>query len=218
MTQIAWQPRLFDAGAKPRFDATFATRVRTPLDATSWIELVPGWLANPDALFAELLDALPWEQRERYMYTGMVTEPRLTAELDGFADAPTPLLAEAAQILSTHYGVRYDGLWCNLYRDGRDSTAWHGDRISCQREDCIVPVLTLGSSRRFLVKPREGGPSLVLRPQAGDLVVMGGRCQRDFVHSVPKTAEPCGARISLNFMSREQGFGRERRTRRALGV
>jgi len=205
MTQVAWQPQLLDASAEPRVDVSFATRRRTALDATSWVEVVPRWLTNPDALFARLLEAVPWEQRERYMYTGMVTEPRLTAEILDFAAAPSALLAAAAAALSTHYGVRYDSLWLNLYRDGRDSTAWHGDRISCKRDDCIVPVLTLGASRRFLLKPKAGGRSLVLRPAAGDLVVMGGRCQRDWLHAVPKTAEPCGARISLNFMSREQG-------------
>lgn len=206
MVQVAWQPRLLDSTAKPCVDASFATRQRTALDTTSWIEVVPRWLANPDALFAHLLDALRWEQRERYMYTGMVTEPRLTAELHDFAAAPSPLLVEAAAALSTQYGVQYDGLWCNLYRDGRDSTAWHGDRISCKRDECVVPVLTLGATRRFLIKPKQGGRSVVFRPAAGDLLVMGGRCQRDWLHAVPKTAEPCGARISLNFMSREQGF------------
>ena len=213
MVQVAWQPRLLDSTEKPSVDASFATRVRTQLDATSWIEVVPRWLANPDALFARLLDALPWEQRERYMYTGMVTEPRLTAELRELAAAPSPLVLAAAAALSTHYGVRYDGLWCNLYRDGRDSTAWHGDRISCKRDDCVVPVLTLGATRRFLIKSRQGGRSVAFRPAAGDLLVMGGRCQRDWLHAVPKTAEPCGARISLNFMSREQGAGERRRGR-----
>ena len=95
MVQAAWQPRLLDSTAKPCVDASFSTRQRTALDATSWIEVVPRWLANPDALFAHLLDALPWEQRERYMYTGMVTEPRLTAELRDLATAPSPLLVGA---------------------------------------------------------------------------------------------------------------------------
>lgn len=212
MAQVAWQPLLLDADAEPCVDASFARRARTALDATSWVEVVPRWLANPDVLFARLLEAVPWEQRERYMYTGMVTEPRLTAEIQDFAAAPSVLLAEAATALSTHYGVRYDSLWLNLYRDGRDSTAWHGDHISCKRDACIVPVLTLGATRRFLLKRRDGGRSLVLRPAAGDLVVMGGRCQRDWQHAVPKTAEPVGARMSLNFMSREQG--REARSRR----
>lgn len=144
------------------------------------------------------------------MFERMVLEPRLTAEIACLADAPQSL-RDAADALSARYGVRYDHLWLNLYRDGQDSTAWHGDRISCRRELCIVPVLTLGATRRFLIKPRAGGPSHAFRPGAGDLIVMGGRCQRDWVHAVPKAADVIGARISVNFQSFAQGAPSERR-------
>src|SRR4029453_13643977 len=98
----------------------------------------------------------------------------------------------------------YDSLWLNLYRDGNDSTGWHRDRFSCWRAFCIVPVLTLGATRRFLLKPRHGGASIPLKPRSGDLVVMGGRCQLDWVHCVPKTDETTGLRISVNFQSSAQ--------------
>jgi alkylated DNA repair dioxygenase AlkB len=190
-----FQPTLFDppepAGSR-----------RVALDASSWIELLPGWLERPAELFARLRGAAPWEQRERMMYDREVTEPRLTAEFAELGAAP-PELRSAAERLSTQYGVRYDGLWLNFYRDGRDSTAWHGDRISLRRE-CTVPVLTLGATRRFLIKPSDGGSSLALWPASGDLVVMGGRCQRDYVHSVPKSTSAVGPRISVNFQSSEQ--------------
>jgi alkylated DNA repair dioxygenase AlkB len=177
---------------------------RVQLDARSWIELIPGWLVGADALFACLLDTLPWEQRTRPMFERVVLEPRLTAEIRSLADAPHPALRHAADALSTRYGVRYDHLWVNLYRDGRDSTAWHRDRFSCRREQCIVPVLTLGATRRFSIKPRAGGASHGFRPAAGDLIVMGGWCQRDWVHAVPKAVDVLGARISINFQSSEQ--------------
>jgi len=195
--KVGFQPRLFEVpeDAAPR---------RVALDATSWIELVPGWLPDPEALFAELRDGARWEQRDRRMYEKTVTEPRLTAEIGDVATAPSAL-REAVARLATQYGVSYDSLWLNFYRDGQDSTAWHGDRISCRRDDCVVPVLTLGATRRFLIKPRTGGSSLALWPAAGDLVVMGGRCQRDFVHSVPKAPELREPRVSVNFQSSEQG-------------
>jgi len=211
MARVAWQPQLFGASAAPPVDRAFATRERIALDDGSWVEIVSRWLADPDALFARLLDACAWEQRKRYMYTGLVTEPRLTAEIPSLDASPSSLVREAADALSTRYGVRYDSVWLNLYRDGRDSTAWHGDHISCKRDDCVVPVLTLGATRRFLLKPKDGGKSHVFQPAAGDLVVMGGRCQVDWVHAVPKTARPSAARISLNFMSSEQGREPNRR-------
>ena len=202
MRTEARQPSLFGAHDEP------ARRVA--LDAGSWLEVVPGWLAEPAALFDCLLRAAPWEQRDRRMYERMVTEPRLTAEIRELAHAPEALRA-AADRLSTQYGVRYDSVWLNLYRDGHDSTAWHGDRISCRRDDCTVPVLTLGATRRFLIKPRTGGASRAFWPESGDLVVMGGRCQRDWMHSVPKAPETRDARISANFQSSEQGRPAPRR-------
>lgn len=197
------QPVLF-AGDDMELDLTFATARRIQLDATSWVEHVPGWLAGSEQLLAAVAAGASWEQRHRWMYDRMVVEPRLTAEYPDLADAPQPMLHAAAAALSGHYAVPYDGLWVNLYRDHRDSTGWHGDRPTCKRDECVVPVLSLGATRRFLLRPREGGRSTALIPAGGDLIVMGGRCQADWRHCVPKQATPAGMRISVNFSSRLQ--------------
>ena len=181
-------------------DSTFGAAHRIQLDATSWIEHVPGWLTGSEQLLAALIASAGWEQRDRWMVNRMVVEPRLTAEYTDLADAPEPTLRTAVAALSNHYGVPYDGLWMNFYRDHRDSTGWHGDWPTCKRDECIVPVLSLGATRRFLLKPRQGGRSITLTPAGGDLVVMGGRCQRDWRHCVPKQATPAGARVSVNFL------------------
>jgi alkylated DNA repair dioxygenase AlkB len=200
---LIWQPSLFEAPRRAAEDAPRPS-ARRSLDADSWVELLPGWLADPEPLFHRLLEAAPWEQRDRWLFDRMVTEPRLTAEYRELADVPHPALAEAAEVLSRTYGVRYDHVWLNLYRDGHDSTAWHRDRFSCRRAECIVPVLSLGATRRFLLRRRKGGPSVPFRLSSGTLLVMGGRCQQDWVHSVPKAEGAVGARISVNFQSSEQ--------------
>ena len=199
----ASQPTLFGSGCVA-LDESFAGATRIGLDDRSWVEVVPGWLRGSDALLEVLLHAVAWEQRTRWMYDRVVDEPRLTAEITDLGAAPHAILRDAAALLSTHYRVPYDGLWLNLYRDEHDSTSWHGDRISCRRSECIVPVLTLGAQRRFLLKSRRGGPSIRFAPAAGDLLVMGGRCQRDWQHCVPKVARACGLRVSINFQSRLQ--------------
>jgi alkylated DNA repair dioxygenase AlkB len=140
-----------------------------------------------------------FEQRDRWMYTQRMVEPRLTAEYPEVGNAPQAMLQQIASALSEHYSVTYRSLWINLYRDQRDSTAWHGDVIGKVQEQSTVPVLTLGATRRFLIRPADGGPSRVFRPVSGDLIVMGGRCQRDWRHCVPKQTEPAGPRISINF-------------------
>ena len=197
------QPSLF-ATADVTIDETFSSAVRHELDVTSWVDVVPGWLAGDETLLARLVDAVPFAQHQRWMYNQLFDEPRLTAEYPRIADVPEPFVRVIAAELSRRYGVTYDGLWLNLYRDERDSTGWHGDWATCKRERCIVPVLSLGATRRFLLKPRAGGASTGFTVTGGALVVMGGRCQRDWLHSVPKQARAAGARVSLNFESSSQ--------------
>lgn len=185
-------------------DLAFATAKRIALDAHSWVEVVPGWLSGSQLLLKRLATAVPWRQRDRRLFEQTFIEPRLTAEYRSPDEVSDGSLNEAMRALSQHYGVVYDSLWLNLYRDGQDSTGWHRDRFSCRLPECIVPVLTLGATRRFLVKPRNGGTSLIFKPGSGDLIVMGGRAQQDWVHCVPKEPGIAECRISVNFQSSMQ--------------
>jgi len=198
VTQTQRQGDLFD-DLPPEVDARFATARRIDLDQTSWVEHVPGWLQGSGVLFDELLATAPWEQRYRMMFARRFIEPRLTAEYPDIAGAPQALLHTVTDALSEHYGVPYRKLWMNQYRTHRDSTGWHGDLIGKVQETSTVPVLSLGATRRFLIKPTAGGPSESFTVASGDLIVMGGRSQRDWRHSVPKQTTPAGTRISVNF-------------------
>jgi alkylated DNA repair dioxygenase AlkB len=192
-----YQASFFGNDAAPDFDFSQARRIA--LDGSSWIEHIPNWLGQPDQLFAELMERAPWLQRDRWMYTRTVIEPRLTADYPDIKEVPLQALRDIAEALSDHYGVRYRSLWVNLYRDQHDSTAWHGDNIGRIQARSIVPVLTLGATRRFVIRPTSGGQTSTFRPVSGDLLVMGGRAQRDWRHCVPKETTPSGPRISINF-------------------
>jgi alkylated DNA repair dioxygenase AlkB len=193
------------AGDQPlEFDNDFAEIERHDLDEHSWIEVIPRLIRSPESLFEQLGRELDWSQRQRWIYNRKVDEPRLTADYPQIEDAPVAALRTLASRFSEIYDVPYDGVWVNLYRDQRDSTSWHGDYISCKGEICTVPVLTLGHPRRFLIKPRGGGKSTRFVPDSGDLIVMRGRCQSDWLHAVPKQTVPASARISVNFQSTAQ--------------
>jgi alkylated DNA repair dioxygenase AlkB len=129
------------------------------------------------------------------MYDRIVAEPRLTTRAWDDPPAPLPAMADA---LSAHYGCDLSTVSANLYRDGRDSVAWHGDRVGRQRQHTIVAIVSLGEPRRFLLRPVVGGRSIRLTPGSGDLLVLGGTCQRTWQHSVPKCAH-AGPRISVMF-------------------
>lgn len=196
---LAWQQSLFDGGA-PRLDASFAGLERLQLDESSWIDYCPSWLAGADGLFAELLGAADWGQRQVRMYDRLVLEPRLTARFcTDVDDESTPgALVEITQKLSRRYDVRLDRVWVNLYRDGADSVAWHGDRNAKVHRNPLVATVSLGARRRFQLRPK--GTTKVahtLYPGHGDLVVMGGACQHDWEHTVPKVAKAPGARMSV---------------------
>jgi alkylated DNA repair dioxygenase AlkB len=186
-------------GLRVAIDETFSTAKRIRLDGDSWVDYVPGWLAGDGELMEMLMQQAAWEQRSRWMYTRVVQEPRLTAEYPVIADAPQPVLSYLAWVLSAHYGQRYTRLWMNWYRDNNDGTGWHADRPANKLDQAVIPVLSLGATRRFLIRPDGGGPSKTIVVHGGDLVVMGGRCQKDYQHSVPKQKQPAGARLSLNF-------------------
>jgi alkylated DNA repair dioxygenase AlkB len=170
------------------------------LDEHSWITHVPGLLTGHQKVLTDLATVDVWEQRRRWMYNRMVDEPRLTGEYIDLAAAPA-LLAELAATLSQQLRVPYDRIWINWYRDHNDGTGWHADRPAHKPSTATVPVLSLGAPRRFLIRPTGGGPSVVFTPAGGDLIVMHGRCQRDWQHCVPKQKVPAGARMSLNFSS-----------------
>jgi alkylated DNA repair dioxygenase AlkB len=185
----------------------FPSARRVRLDDHSWVDAIPGWMSGSRILFERLATAVPWRQHDRELFDQTFAEPRLTAQYKQLQGVPHKMLVDAARALSQHYGVQYDNLWLNLYRDGNDSTAWHRDRFACRRPETIVPVLTLGATRRFFIKPRAGGRSVVFKPGSGDLIVMGGRAQEDWMHSVPKDPKVAEPRISVNFQSTTQARG-----------
>ncbi|HEY1838748.1 MAG TPA: alpha-ketoglutarate-dependent dioxygenase AlkB [Mycobacterium sp.] len=183
----------------------FAAATDHRLDATASITHVPQFLLGHDILMQQLSLLQGWEQRRRWMYNRKVDEPRLTHEYRELTAAP-PLLTEIAGVLSDYCNVPYDGIWMNWYRDNRDSTAWHADRPANLPVTAVVPVLSLGATRRFLIRPNGGGRSTVFVPAGGDLIIMRGRCQRDWQHCVPKQQAPTGPRMSLNYTSAAQAI------------
>ncbi len=178
---------------------------RTSLTGGAWVDLRPGWLAGADALFEALARDVPWCAERRQMYDNLVDVPRLTRFYDADEPLPHPMLVTAREALSDHYedelGERFVTAGLCLYRDGRDSVAWHGDRVGRSREeDTMVAILAVGSPRPLLLRPRDGGGAALRMPLGhGDLVVMGGSCQRTWDHAIPKTAKDVGPRISVQF-------------------
>ena len=197
---VTWQPSLFESGETPGIDESFSALSRIELDETSWLDHAPGWVSGSDLLFADLLESKEWGQRTRKMYDKVVVEPRLTSGWRAESGDPLEpaILERMRRVLSDRYEVEFDSVGLNLYRDGKDSVAWHRDRIKKEVVDPIVVLVSLGDRRKFLVRPYGGGRSKTLMLGRGDLLVTGGKFQREWEHSVPKVAS-AGPRISIAF-------------------
>jgi alkylated DNA repair dioxygenase AlkB len=180
---------------------------RTYLSSGAWIDLLPGWVTGSDELFLRLVETVPWYADRRTMYDRVVDVPRLLSWYGEGDELPDPLLLEARTLLDRHYhtelGEPFVTAGLCYYRDGRDSVAWHGDTIGRSRyEDTMVAIVSLGAARKLMLRPRSGGPSTGFALGHGDLIVMGGSCQRTWEHAIPKTAKPVGPRISVQFRPR----------------
>jgi alkylated DNA repair dioxygenase AlkB len=196
---LIWQPSLFGV-EDVSIDRSFSRLRRIQLDDEAWVDHAPAWVAGSDRVFEEVLAGRDWEQRSRRMYDQTVREPRLTApwNLRSGESLDPPVLEEIRRALCERYDREFDSVGFNLYRDGRDSVAWHGDRIPQEVEAPIVCLVSLGEPRKFLLRPKGGGSSRTFMLGGGDLLVTGGKTQRTWEHSVPKVAQ-AGPRISLAY-------------------
>lgn len=182
---------------------------RTTLSDGAWTDFRPGWLTGADELFGRLARDVPWHDERRQMYDREVEVPRLLSFYDEDDQLPDLVLTQARSALSAHYarelGEPFRTAGLCFYRDGRDSVAWHGDTIDRgSREDTMVATISVGAPRALLLRRRGGGAGRPIRQVLGhgDLVVMGGSCQRTWEHAIPKTAKPVGPRISIQLRPR----------------
>ena len=177
---------------------------RRQLSEGAWVDLRPGFVTAADELFDALVGSVPWHEEQMHIYDNTVRVPRLLARYAEGEALPHPVLDDARAALNAHYerelGEPFVSAGLCLYRDGNDSVAPHGDRIARESpRDTMVAIVSLGATRPFALRPKAGGPGLRLSVGHGDLLVMGGSCQRTWLHSIPKVSGCLGARISIQF-------------------
>lgn len=202
-----------EGGAADRGRAELAIDRRAParrieLDGTSWVDLVEGFVVDPAAALDLVQRTTPWQQGEVLRYDRYVPERRLAA---GLRPDAHPLLRQTDLHLRAAYRAPFSGVAAILYRTGDDFQGLHSDREMRWLDDTLIAIVVLGQRRPFVIRPRarlaevvERVPAgahpddLVLLPGEGDLLVMGGACQRDWLHGVPAADTP-NPRISLTW-------------------
>ncbi|HVV85592.1 MAG TPA: alpha-ketoglutarate-dependent dioxygenase AlkB [Kofleriaceae bacterium] len=209
------------SGGEPTVDETFGELHRTELAFGAWYDYQPGWVRGADALYAHLRDTMRWGSERRVMYdrevprmvTGTGSAPTRPRRVGRWVDTPRllagcprdgaghPLLERMRALLDERYGEAFVRLTMAWYRDGQDSVAMHGDTTARDLLEATVATVSLGAPRRFVLRPTEGGASRALHLGGGDLLVMGGTCQRTWRHGIPKVAH-AGPRIAVMFRPR----------------
>lgn len=178
------------------------------LDATSWVDIARGWVRDADTIYEHLHDGVAWQTSKLFRYDHWVEERRLGAMWRPGTPLPHPAIADAHRGLQRRYGVQFRGFGMLHYRDGRDGQAFHRDTDMRWLDNTVIAVLTFGARRPWLLRPRasrydhaeDRGALHDLAPGPGDLLVMGGRCQADWEHSVPYVpGRAVGPRISLQW-------------------
>lgn len=166
-----------------------ATVDRIQLDETSWVDVARQFVRSPEALLTTVLEQFTWQESTVWRYEVSMTEPRLNAQVrtHQLPDA----VRQAGLHLASKYRVRFDGPDILRYRNGNDSVAFHRDRSMRWLEDTLIGIVVLGEPRPFVLRPHGLGRDDVssdvdVRPGRGDLIVMGGRAQADWLHAVPK--------------------------------
>jgi alkylated DNA repair dioxygenase AlkB len=204
MPDVAHQPSMLDLAEEAALGPLAGQIRRRQLSRGAWVDHLPGWVRGSDVVLDVLRSVVDWRAERRRMYDAEVDVPRLLRWYGGGEPLPHPVLTAARDRLTRHYarelGEPFVTAGMCLYRDGRDSVAWHGDTTGrSSRFDTMVAIVSFGSPRPLLLRPRGGGETLRFPLGHGDLIVMGGSCQRTWEHSVPKTARPVGPRVSVQF-------------------
>ncbi|MCX4247197.1 alpha-ketoglutarate-dependent dioxygenase AlkB [Paraliomyxa miuraensis] len=175
-----------------------APRERIQLDATSWVDVVRGFAHDTERTMERLIREVRWTQNRVIRGGRKVDDPRLGGSIPWAEAERDPTFHFTRLILDARYRVRLFGPQLVYYRNGRDSMGLHRDDEMRYLDKTIIAGLAFGATRPFVLRAIRGGATHELMLASGDLYVMGGRCQADWLHGVPKMLHDveCGPKIS----------------------
>jgi len=173
---------------------------------------VPDFYDEAQRLYDELESTIQWREENIVLFGRRVTVPRLTAWHgdDGVAYRYSRTVHRAngwpnelvglRERLQIRLGIRFNFVLANMYRHGQDAMGWHADDEPELGECPCIASLSLGASRRFCLRARDGSRRRTeLLLESGSLLFMWGRSQHAWQHAVPRTRLPVGPRINLTF-------------------
>ena len=171
-----------------------------------------GQLALPHdaaSVLARLIAETDWRAESITLWGRQVAQPRLSAwhgekgyTYSGLALAPqpfTPLQLQLKAAIEEVTGKRFNSVLLNYYRDGQDSMGMHSDDEAELGPAPAIASLSLGETRRFILKHKRTGERLGVDLASGSLLLMAGATQANWLHGINKSARELGPRVNLTF-------------------
>ncbi|HEX8610905.1 MAG TPA: alpha-ketoglutarate-dependent dioxygenase AlkB [Telluria sp.] len=165
------------------------------------IRLSPGFIAEPDALFAALKSGVAWDERMKARKTASFGVSYDYSQI-AYDEAPMPALLDAlCARLESELGFRPNNCLLNYYPDGASSMGFHSDETDGLTDGTGVAIISLGSVRAIAYRNKLDAALRVDYPLPnGSLLYMSGQVQHEWVHAIQKDPG-AGERISLTFRS-----------------
>ena len=96
-------------------------------------------------------------------------------------------------------GLEFNSCLLNLYHSGEEGMSWHSDAEAELGPEPAIASLSLGVERRFVFKHKNSGEKIELQLEPGSLLLMAGKTQKNWLHSLPKSKKITAPRINLTF-------------------
>lgn len=182
-----------------------------PIDSSALLHTAGFEAEHTQRIFEQLLEEIPWEQRQVRMFGKLIDQPRLVAwfgdsgasyTYSGLTLMPHPWTAvvdECRKRCEELAGVSFNSGLANLYRNGQDTVSWHSDDEPELGSEPVIASVSLGSTRRFDFRHISGEPTIKTELQSGSIVIMSGRSQSHWKHQIPRTKRVNEPRINLTF-------------------
>lgn len=170
----------------------------------------------PSALYYALLTTLPWQSdivtlfgkthvttrqivwmgdsAASYQYSGH--RRQAIAWTDSVFHVKHHIEQQLAKIgINTHF----NSCLLNYYPSGDDGMGYHADDEKELGNQPVIASLSLGATRKFVLKHKKTQDKVELYLESGQLIVMHGETQKYWKHTVTKTKTVLEGRISLTF-------------------
>lgn len=174
----------------------------------------PAFFSSQDSeeWYSKLLEKVDWQEKTILMYGREVLVPRLSA---WYADKTknytysgslhTPLdwsdeLSTLKKQLEQTTAAQFNSVLCNLYRNEKDSVAWHSDDEPELGTQPVIASLSFGETRTFQFRRKDDHKQkFSLELASGSCLLMSGKTQQMWQHQIAKTNQSLKPRINLTF-------------------